>query len=123
MPSKESDNFLLIVQMDVAPEHEAVFNEVYTEDHVPALITVPGVVSIRRYRRQPLRLALGGAVREMVFDAEPRYTAIYEVETPEVVISDAWAQAVDAGRWSSEVRPHTMNRRHTLHGPIAARRR
>lgn len=116
------DNYLLMVQMDVAPDHEAVFNEVYTEDHVPALLAVPGVVSIRRYRREVLRLALGGAIREMVFDAEPKYTAIYEVEAPGVLTSDAWSRAVEAGRWPGEVRPHTTNRRHTLHVPIGTRR-
>jgi hypothetical protein len=44
----------------------------------------------------------------------PFYTAIYELESPEVLVSDAWAQAVEAGRWPGEVRPFTSNRRHVL---------
>ena len=44
----------------------------------------------------------------------PSYTAIYELESPEVLVSDAWAQAVEAGRWPGEVRPFTSNRRHVL---------
>ena len=31
-----------------------------------------------------------------------------------LVPSDEWAKAVDAGRWPSEVRPFTRNRRHVL---------
>jgi hypothetical protein len=31
-----------------------------------------------------------------------------------VLTSDAWAKAVEKGRWPAQVRPHTRNRRHTL---------
>lgn len=34
--------------------------------------------------------------------------------SPDVLATDAWAQAVEAGRWPGEVRPHTTNRRHSL---------
>jgi hypothetical protein len=44
----------------------------------------------------------------------PRYTAIYELASAEVLASEAWAQAVEAGRWPGEVRPFTTNRRHAL---------
>jgi hypothetical protein len=46
--------------------------------------------------------------------ASPRYTAIYELESPEVLASEAWARAVEAGRWPSEVRPFTSGRHHAL---------
>jgi hypothetical protein len=46
--------------------------------------------------------------------ASPRYTAIYELESPDVLVSDAWARAVEAGRWPEEVRPFTTNRRFVL---------
>jgi hypothetical protein len=46
--------------------------------------------------------------------ASPRYTAIYELASAEVLASAAWAQAVEAGRWPGEVRPFTTNRRHAL---------
>ena len=38
----------------------------------------------------------------------------YEIETPDVLTSEAWAGAVEAGRWSGEVRPYTFNRSHVL---------
>ena len=48
-------------------------------------------------------------------EGEPRYSALYEVESPEVLVSDAWAKAVEQGRWPGEVRPFTRNRRHVLY--------
>ena len=44
----------------------------------------------------------------------PRYTAIYEIDSPDVVLSPEWAAAVERGRWPAEVRPYTSNRQHKL---------
>jgi hypothetical protein len=49
-----------------------------------------------------------------VVENEPRWSALYEIESPAVLTSEAWAQAVDQGRWPDHVRPFTTNRRHTL---------
>ena len=35
--------------------------------------------------------------------------------SPEVLKSPEWADAVEQGRWPSEVRPYTSNRRHVLY--------
>ena len=123
MSVSEKTRFLLNVSLDVDTEHESLMNEIYDAEHVPALIEVPGVVAIRRYRRQPLKLSIGGTVREFVFEAEPKYSALYEVESPDVLTSDAWAKAVDLGRWAAQVRPFTRNRRHTLHELIHSQRK
>jgi len=48
-------------------------------------------------------------------EGEPRYNALYEVEPPEVLVTPAWARAVERGRWPSDVRPFTRNRRHLLY--------
>jgi hypothetical protein len=114
--------FLLNVSLDVSSEVEARLNEVYDQEHVPALLNVPGVVSIQRYRRQHLKLALGGSIRDLVFEAEPMYSTLYEVESPEVLVSAAWAEAVEMGSWPAEIRPFTRNRRHTLHKLINGQR-
>jgi len=44
----------------------------------------------------------------------PAYMAMYEIDSPEVLTSDSWAQAVELGRWPGEVRPFTSNRHHIL---------
>ena len=105
--------YLFIASMDVAPEKEALFNEVYDQEHVPSLLKVPGVIAVTRIKGEPFAVNIGGERREMPA-AGPRYSAIYEIESPEVLTSAAWAEAVEAGRWPDEVRPFTSNRRHQL---------
>lgn len=106
--------YIFIASMDVAPGKEAIFNEVYDKEHIPNLLKVPGVRSVKRYTAEPLELAIGGEVKKIVAEGEPRFSAVYEIDGPEVLKSDAWAKAVEAGRWPGEVRPHTRNRRHVL---------
>lgn len=106
--------YLFVVSMDVAPEKEALFNEVYDKEHVPELLKVPGVLSVRRALSVPLTMFIGGEKKAIVAEGEPRYSAYYELESAEVLTSDAWAKAVEAGRWPSQVRPYTRNRRHVL---------
>jgi len=106
--------YLMIASMDVDPEHEAIFNEVYDREHVPNLSKVPGVLGITRYRRGTLTMNIGGEKKTIEIPNEPAYTAIYELESPEVLTSEAWDRAIEEGRWPSQVRPHTKNRRHIL---------
>ena len=106
--------YLFIASMDVEPDKEALFNEVYDREHVPNLLKVPGVISVTRLATQPLTMSLGGERQSVVAEGEPAYTAFYEIESPDVLVSRAWAEAVEAGRWPAEVRPYTRNRRHVL---------
>ena len=105
--------YLFIVSMDVDPEHEALFNEVYDREHIPNLLRVPGVRAVRRLKREPFALATGGDVKRTAAPG-PVYTALYEIDGPEVLTSPEWSAAVERGRWPAEVRPHTMSRRHAL---------
>jgi len=111
--------FLFSAAMDVEPSREGLFNEVYDNEHVPLLLAVPGVISVARFKREELTMIIGGERRTIVVDAEPRYNALYELEGPGVLTSEAWAKTVDAGRWAGEVRPYTRNRRHVLYRRIS----
>ena len=106
--------YLFVVSMDVEPGKESVFNEVYDSEHIPNLLQVPGVLSAVRMTNEPLTMMIGGERKTIVAEGEPRYTAIYELESAEVLLGDAWARAVEKGRWPAEVRPYTRNRRHVL---------
>ena len=106
--------YLFIASMDVDAQKEALFNEVYDHEHIPALLKVPGVLSVRRGLREPLTMFIGGEKKTIVAEGEPRYSAYYELESAEVLMSEAWGKAVEAGRWPSQVRPFTRNRRHVL---------
>lgn len=109
-----STKYVFVVSMDVEPEKEALFNEVYDTEHVPELLKVPGVLSVRRAVSVPLTMSIGGEQKTIVAEGEPRYSAYYELESAEVLTSSAWAKAVELGRWPKEVRPFTRNRRHVL---------
>ena len=106
--------YVLVASMDIEPDKEVLFNEVYDEEHVPTLLKVPGVISITRLKNEPLTLSIGGEQRNVVAEGEPKYTALYEIESPDVLISKEWAEAVEAGRWPEQVRHYTKNRRHVL---------
>jgi hypothetical protein len=112
MPAKAK--YIMVASMDVDPEHEALFNEVYDKEHIPNLSKVPGVVSVTRYKRGELTMNIGGERTTIRIPNEPAYTAIYELESPEVLTSAAWDKTIEEGRWPSQVRPHTKNRRHVL---------
>ena len=92
---------LYLVRMDVAHDHDKIFNDVYDNEHLPNLRAVPGVRRASRFR-QPS-------------PTEPRYLAAYELDGAHVVQGPAWKTAGEAGRWPGEVRPHTMNRHLALY--------
>ncbi|MBM3222508.1 MAG: hypothetical protein FJZ47_01705 [Candidatus Tectomicrobia bacterium] len=106
--------YLFVASMDVDADKEALFNEVYDTEHVPNLLKVPGVHAVTRMHGEPFAVSIGGATRHIAH-AGPRYSALYEIDGPEVLVSAAWATAVERGRWPSEVRPYTHNRHHALY--------
>src|SRR3972149_2171052 len=115
--------YLFSAAMDVEPDKEALFNEVYDTEHVPILKAVPGVIAVARFETEPLTMIIAGERRTIVVENEPKYSALYELESPEVLVSDAWAKAVDRGRWPGQGRPFTKNRRHVLYRRPPRRRR
>jgi hypothetical protein len=80
---------VLLVAMNVAPEHEAELNEWYDSEHLPALAAVPGTLAARRYRGS---------------GATQRYVALYHLAAPEVPQSAAWKEAVETP-WTERMRP------------------
>jgi hypothetical protein len=112
MPFKT--RYIFVVSMDVDPDKEALFNEVYDTEHVPELLSVTGVFAVSRSKKGSARLAIGGELKE-IGEGEPGYLAFYEIESPDILSSDAWAKDSEAGRWADEVRPYTHNRHHVMH--------
>jgi hypothetical protein len=112
MPFKSK--YVFVASMDVDPDKEALFNEVYDTEHVPALSKVPGVLGVSRVRSEDFSFSLGGGVRQVPAHS-PRYSALYEIEGPHVLTSPEWAKAGEEGRWASQVRPFTRNRQHAMY--------
>ena len=94
MPIKSK--YLFVVSMDVDPDKEALFNEVYDGEHVPNLLQVPGVHTAARMAGEPFVLNIGGEDKRIAQDG-PRYTALYEIDGPHVLVSREWAQASEKG--------------------------
>src|SRR3954453_15162420 len=94
--------YLMIVSMDVDREHDAIFQEVYDQEHIPNLLKVPGVLGVSRYERGNVVMKFGSEIKTMDFGDTPKYSAIYELEHPDVLVSAEWAKAVEAGRWATE---------------------
>lgn len=101
MPS--NDSHVLMVMMDIEPEHEAAFNECYNEEHVPAMLTVPGVINATRYRMTQKK--------GLPF---PKYVAVYQLENPGVFDSKAFWDAANSGTWPTKIRPHCKNASHVI---------
>ncbi len=106
--------YVYIASMDVEPEKEALLNEVYDTEHIPALLKVPGVLSVERFIAEPFTMSMGGEARSVAVGGEPKFSAVYEIESPDVLVSDAWAAAVEVGRWPEHVRPYCSNRHQVL---------
>lgn len=96
---------LMVIRLDVAPEHEADFNAWYDEEHLPALCTVPGVIAARRFR---------------AIEGEPKYMAVYSLTCPEVQASEPWKRAIDTP-WSARVRQTFRARWRTVYRPLGPR--
>lgn len=105
--------YLFVVSMDVDPAHEDLFNDVYDTEHIPFLLEVPGVVSAQRMKGEAFQVFVGGETHDRPAPS-PVWSAIYEIESPDVLTSPEWAAAVEKGRWPS-VRPHTSNRSQVLY--------
>src|SRR3981081_1547219 len=109
--------YLFIVSMDVTKEKEALFNEVYDTEHVPLLLKVPGVVAVSRLKPEPAAFNLAGERKLLDGGSEPNYVAIYEIDSPDVLLSKEWAAGAEKARWTSAVRLSPSNpRRLGRHG-------
>ena len=95
--------WIYVVQLEVPAALEPTFTRLYDEEHVPALLAVPGVHSCFRY--------------ELLWadtDSMPRWLTIYEVDDPEVPRSLAWREASATGDWPTLVRPNLTVRTHGM---------
>ncbi len=86
---------LLLVGMTPGPDVETAFNVWYDNEHVPALVRVPGVLSARRFRGS---------------GAGPKYVALYHLASPGVVDKPEWKDASGSTPMPQRVRDQISNR-------------
>src|ERR671937_496709 len=76
-PTQHIGGTILVVMMEVAPEHEDEFNRWYNDEHLPERLEIPGYVSARRFK-----LEEGEGVL--------RYLCIWELEDVSPLRSEAY---------------------------------
>ena len=84
---------LLLVMMDIDPEHEAEFERWYTEEHLPDRAHCPGFLSARRFQ---------------AIEGELKYMALYELEGPEVLQSEEYRK-IRYTEWTRAMEPRFKN--------------
>jgi hypothetical protein len=92
-------HYLYIVQMDVPAELEVEFNRIYDTEHGPQFLKVPGIRNCWRYR-----------LEHSTKTDTPRYTAIFEIDSPEVIDSPEARSAREFGDWKVKIAPYVTNR-------------
>ena len=90
MSWKSKKHILLIVRIDVGPEMEGEFNRWYNEEHIPALLKVPGVL----WAKRAINTGKGA-----------KYIAVYEHENIDVQNSEAYRKATQT-EWTRRLQPH-----------------
>lgn len=82
---------LLLVMIEVDPAHEEEFNRWYNEEHLPERKACPGFLSARRF---------------VAVEGEPKYLALYDLESPEILESEAYQKIYPPSEWAKKISKH-----------------
>ena len=96
---EEDTPWLYIVHTDIPDDVVAEYNEWYDREHLPRLVTVPGVVRARRYTA--------------VTDNGPKYLTAYELTDRDAFESPAGLQARKTP-WTAKMRSLFKNTRRSM---------
>jgi hypothetical protein len=101
---------LLLVMADIDPASERDFNQWYEHEHLTERMAIPGFLRARRF------LAVEGS---------PKYLALYDLESPEVLNSAAYRHVVGAGKsaWTRRMEPQFRNFTRNVYASISDRQR
>jgi hypothetical protein len=101
---------LLLFMTDIDPKLEDEFNRWYEDEHLDERMAIPGFITARRFQ------ALEGS---------PKYLALYDLESPNVLQSAAYRHAVGAGKsaWTRRMESIFINGRRNVYVGMSERRR
>jgi hypothetical protein len=86
---------LLLVMMQPEADYEDELNSWYDEEHLPERLSCPGFIAARRFE-----------LLESSPEGQPRYLALYDLESSEVLSSEAYLAMVHPSAWSKRLLPH-----------------
>lgn len=101
---------LLLMMTDIDAANEEDFNRWYEEEHLAERMAIPGFINARRFT------ALEGG---------PKYLALYDLESPEVLQSAPYRHIVGAGKspWTGRLEKHFRNFRRNVYVSLSERKR
>jgi len=83
---------LLLAMIDIDPAHEEEFNRWYEEEHLPDRENCPGFLSARRF---------------VAAEGSPKYLALYDLESRDVLASPAYMKIYDPPTaWTKAIQKH-----------------
>jgi hypothetical protein len=102
-----TSNALLLVLMEPPAALEEEFNDWYDTEHFPQRRAMPGFESASRW---------------VCVDGWPRYGALYDLESPDALRSDAYlaASGAQSTPWSKRMLPRTCGRRRVIATALSA---
>lgn len=93
---------ILVIRLDIAPERDEELEEWYSQEHLPALCGVPGVI--------------GGRIFKAI-EGGPKHMTIFHLAYPEAQASDAWRQAASTP-WTMRMRRLVPERWRVVYQPV-----
>lgn len=105
-PSQHIGGTILVVMMEVDPEHEEEFNRWYNEEHLPERLEIPGYISARRFKLEEGKGVL-------------KYLCIWELEDASPLQSEEYkAQQLRPSELRDRVHDHIKERIRGLYKQI-----
>ena len=103
-------NGLLLFMTDIDPAHEDEFNRWYEEEHLGERMAILGFLSARRFQ---------------AVQGPPKYLAIYDLESPDVLASAPYRHIAGTGKsaWTRRMETLFINGRRNVYVGISQRRR
>jgi hypothetical protein len=80
---------LLMVKVDSPTEHEVQWNSWYNDRHVAGRLTVPGILSARRFTK------IDGIPREFAVAGEAKYLALYDLTDVKMLKGEPYRRLVE----------------------------
>ena len=93
MDTPSSGRGLLLVMIDVDPSDEPELNRWYEDEHIAERLSIPGFLTARRF---------------VALEGQPKYLALYELESPEVLSSEAYRRAIGEAETALTRRMRTL---------------
>ena len=101
---------LLLMMTDIDPADETDFNRWYEEEHLEERMAIPGFINARRFT------ALEGG---------PKYLALYDLESPEVLQSTSYRHVIGSGKsaWTRRMEGQFRNFKRNVYVSLSQRNR